>query len=91
MVAVEESDRHLGNDPAAGAQPTLLRVVQRGRAEQPGLVRAVELQDLCAGELLEFGGRPVRQRLAAGEHDAQRTQVVVPAMRGRPSASSIAY
>ena len=54
-------------------------VVVHGRvAEGAGLVGAVELQHLGAGDVLE-GGRPLEGHgLAAGEHRAQRAEVAGP-------------
>ena len=77
-IPVEQPHLHLRHDPARGAQPAVQRVREGGRAEHPGLVGAVELQDRDAGQLLELGGLRVGQRLAAGEHHAQAGQVVVP-------------
>jgi hypothetical protein len=41
-----------------------------------GFVRAVELQDVCTGAVLELLRPLERHHLAPGEHDAQRRKVV---------------
>ena len=67
---------HLGDHAPGGAQALLLRVVRRRARQRTGLVRAVELQHVRAGAILELLGPFVRHHLAAGEHDAQGREVV---------------
>ena len=74
---------HLGDDPARRCAAAAPRVVGRGARQRAGLVRAVELQHVRAGAVLELGGPLVRHHLAAGEQDAQRREVV--ARRSRAS------
>jgi hypothetical protein len=53
------------------------------RIHPSGVNRAIKLQDLRAGELLELRRGPVRQRFAPRENDTQRTQVVIATSRMR--------
>ena len=62
-----------------------------GRTEHAGLVGAVELQNRDSGQLLELRGLRVRERLAAGEDDAQAGEVALPGRGARPGSSSTAY
>ena len=68
---------HLGDHLARGAQSLLLRVVGCRARQRAGLVRAVELQHVRAGAILELLRPFVRDHLAAREHDPQRREVVV--------------
>ena len=79
---VEEAHVHRGNRSPRGAQAFFPAVFEGGSADGPGFVGAVELQHPGPGSVLESGGALVGDRLAPGEEDAQRVEVVAAVLGG---------
>ncbi len=75
-LAVVQPDVHARDRPAGGAEAMLAIVAHARDADRAVLVRAVELQHLGAGRVLEAGGGLGGDGLAAGEDRAQRAEVV---------------